>query len=114
MPSTTRVAAGCSDADIAAGLHLSPRTVNHRVQSILTKLDVKNRVQATAHALEYFTTGQWSVETLICRARRCEQCWARVGFAGHIASSACIVANITRWTHKTMVVLALRDATTLI
>jgi hypothetical protein len=32
----------------------------------------------------------------------------------HDTSSACIVASITRWIHKTMVVLALRDATTLI
>jgi hypothetical protein len=31
----------------------------------------------------------------------------------HDTSSACIVANITRWIHKTMVVLALREATIL-
>jgi DNA-binding CsgD family transcriptional regulator len=40
------LAAGNSDAAIAAALHLSPKTVSHHVEAILTKLDVGNRVQA--------------------------------------------------------------------
>jgi hypothetical protein len=35
------------------------------------------------------------------------------GMFRHDTSSACIVANITRWIHKTMVVLAVREVTTL-
>jgi DNA-binding CsgD family transcriptional regulator len=45
------LAAGNSDAAIAAALHLSPRTVGHHVEAILGKLGVDNRVQA-AHALQ--------------------------------------------------------------
>jgi DNA-binding CsgD family transcriptional regulator len=44
------LAAGNSDAAIAAALHLSPRTVGHHVEAILTKFGVENRVQA-AHTL---------------------------------------------------------------
>lgn len=44
------LAAGNSDAAIAAALHLSPKTVGHHVEAILDKLDVANRVQA-AHKL---------------------------------------------------------------
>ncbi|OBK40147.1 hypothetical protein A5658_23485 [Mycobacterium sp. 1245111.1] len=44
------LAAGNSDASIAAALHLSPKTVGHHVEAILDKLDVANRVQA-AHKL---------------------------------------------------------------
>jgi DNA-binding CsgD family transcriptional regulator len=40
------LAAGNSDAAIAAALHLSPRTVGHHVEAIRTKLGVGNRVQA--------------------------------------------------------------------
>jgi DNA-binding CsgD family transcriptional regulator len=46
------LAAGTSDAAIAAALHLSPRTVSHHVEAILTKLGVANRTQA-AHALQH-------------------------------------------------------------
>jgi DNA-binding NarL/FixJ family response regulator len=46
----TQLAAGRSNADIAAALHLSPRTVGHHVGSIFTKLGVDNRTQAAAHA----------------------------------------------------------------
>jgi DNA-binding CsgD family transcriptional regulator len=44
------LAAGNSDAAIAAALHLSPKTVGHHVEAILAKLGVGNRVQA-AHKL---------------------------------------------------------------
>jgi DNA-binding CsgD family transcriptional regulator/tetratricopeptide (TPR) repeat protein len=46
------LAAGHSDAAIAAALHLSPKTVHHHVGSILAKLGVKNRGQATAHTFQ--------------------------------------------------------------
>jgi DNA-binding CsgD family transcriptional regulator len=49
------LAAGNSDAAIAAALHLSPKTVSHHVEAILTKLDVGNRVQA-ARELNRHTT----------------------------------------------------------
>jgi hypothetical protein len=35
------------------------------------------------------------------------------GLFRQVISSACIIANITRCIHNTMVVLALREATTL-
>jgi DNA-binding CsgD family transcriptional regulator len=44
------LAAGNSDAAIAAALHLSPKTVGHHVEAILAKFGVGNRVQA-AHKL---------------------------------------------------------------
>jgi DNA-binding CsgD family transcriptional regulator len=49
------LAAGNSDAAIAAALHLSPKTVSHHVEAILAKLEVSNRVQA-AHALNQHAT----------------------------------------------------------
>jgi DNA-binding CsgD family transcriptional regulator len=45
------LAGGRSDAEIAAALHISPKTVGHHVQAILAKLGVDNRTQAVAHAL---------------------------------------------------------------
>jgi DNA-binding CsgD family transcriptional regulator len=42
------LAAGHSDADIAAKLCISPRTVAHHVEAILTKFAVNNRTQAAA------------------------------------------------------------------
>jgi DNA-binding CsgD family transcriptional regulator len=45
-----QLAAGRSNADIAAALHLSPKTVGHHLSSIFTKLGVDNRTQAAAHA----------------------------------------------------------------
>jgi DNA-binding CsgD family transcriptional regulator len=42
------IVAGHSDADIAAKLCISPRTVAHHVEAILTKLGVNNRTQAAA------------------------------------------------------------------
>ena len=44
--------AGRSNADIARDLHLSPRTVEHHVAGILTKLGAASRVQAVARAAE--------------------------------------------------------------
>ncbi|MCZ2839763.1 ATP-binding protein [Modestobacter sp. VKM Ac-2985] len=43
---------GRSNADIAAVLHLSPRTVEHHVAGIFTKLGVANRAEAVARSAE--------------------------------------------------------------
>jgi DNA-binding CsgD family transcriptional regulator len=43
------VAAGQTNSDIAAGLFLSPRTVERHIGSILTKLGFRSRVQIAAH-----------------------------------------------------------------
>jgi DNA-binding CsgD family transcriptional regulator len=43
------LAAGRSDTDIAAALHISRKTVGHHVSAIITKLGVDNRTQAAAH-----------------------------------------------------------------
>jgi DNA-binding NarL/FixJ family response regulator len=45
------VAEGCDNEDIAERLFLSPRTVKNHVSSILTKLDMDNRVQAAVYAV---------------------------------------------------------------
>lgn len=42
------LAAGHSDAEIAAALYISPKTANRHVGAILTKLGVRNRTQAAA------------------------------------------------------------------
>lgn len=44
------VAIGSSDADIAARLHLSPKTVGHHVSAILAKLEVTSRGEAAHRA----------------------------------------------------------------
>ncbi len=46
----TLITAGHSDADIATALSISPKTVGHHVEAILTKLGVDNRTQAAAAA----------------------------------------------------------------
>jgi DNA-binding NarL/FixJ family response regulator len=46
------LATGRRDADIAATLHISRKTVGHHVQSILAKFGVDNRVQAAARVLQ--------------------------------------------------------------
>jgi DNA-binding NarL/FixJ family response regulator len=44
------VAAGQTNAEIAAVLYLSPRTVEHYVSNILTKLGYRSRVQIASEA----------------------------------------------------------------
>jgi DNA-binding NarL/FixJ family response regulator len=46
------VAAGRSNAQIAAALHLSPKTVRNNVSNVLTKLQVSDRAQAIVRARE--------------------------------------------------------------
>ncbi|MGI9111955.1 MAG: response regulator transcription factor [Gaiellaceae bacterium] len=46
------IATGNRNADVAAALVLSPRTVDHHVSAILRKLQVRTRGEATAAASE--------------------------------------------------------------
>ena len=47
------VAAGLSNAEVAARLYLSPRTVEQHVRSIFNKLGVSSRIAASRFALEH-------------------------------------------------------------
>jgi DNA-binding CsgD family transcriptional regulator len=49
---------GRSSADIAACLHISPKTVDCHVGAVLAKLGVDNRAQAIAHAVQSQTSGE--------------------------------------------------------
>jgi DNA-binding NarL/FixJ family response regulator len=51
------VAAGRSNAQIAAQLVLSRRTVDHHVSAILRKLGARTRAEASAQAAELGLTG---------------------------------------------------------
>ena len=44
------VRAGCSNADIAARLYISPKTAEHHVSRVLAKLGVRTRAEAAALA----------------------------------------------------------------
>lgn len=50
MEVLTLLAEGLRNAEIAAALQVSPRTVEHHVSAVLAKLNVRSRVQAVAQA----------------------------------------------------------------
>ena len=52
------VAAGLSNKDIAAELHLSTKTVSRHLSNIFTKIGVSSRAAATAFAFEHQLVGR--------------------------------------------------------
>ena len=53
MDILTRLARGLTNAEIADELFISPATVKTHVASVLTKLELRDRVQAVVYAYEY-------------------------------------------------------------
>jgi len=53
MDILTVVAEGLTNSEIAARLHLSPKTVDHHVSAVLAKLDVHSREEAAQVARQH-------------------------------------------------------------
>jgi DNA-binding CsgD family transcriptional regulator len=47
------VAHGLTDAEVAARLFISPRTVGHHLRSVYGKIEVSSRAGATRFAIEH-------------------------------------------------------------
>ena len=46
------IANGKDNANIAAELHISPKTVKNHISNILMKLQIDNRIQAAVYAVK--------------------------------------------------------------
>ena len=53
------LAEGLSNGEIAERLFVSPRTVEHHVSAVLTKLDAPTREEAVSRARDDGLLGQW-------------------------------------------------------
>jgi DNA-binding NarL/FixJ family response regulator len=51
------IAEGCTNAQIAARLHLKPQTVKNQLTAIYEKLHVKNRLELALHAVRHGLQG---------------------------------------------------------
>ena len=74
------VAAGLSNAQIGARLHISAKTVDHHVSAILTKLDVPTRQEAARVSRQWQTGGQHGEAP--AQNRRRSRCRVRVAGVG--------------------------------